>query len=174
MQKLIGEHQSRYENYEVQDVYKLIYQGVFGVAHILEHEEAAWQYLQREYESVEPSVEGPLMENISLSGDVIRIHLRPFKASKGSLEKLFEVMVQSAQEIQGSEDEFMSLWDEFNNLVKTGTLSFDSRILEKFDSEMRAARFPPVHHSEGYEEVHRPAYRVVKRVLYERAFGSLR
>ena len=172
--KLIEEHQSRYSHFEVQDAYKLIYQGVFGVAHILENKEAAWQYLQREFESLEASEDEPLLENISLRGDVVRINLRPFKAANASLEKLFEVMVQSAGEIQSTEEEFSKQWNEFQTLVRNETLSFDINTLEEFDSEVRAAHFPPVHHSEGYEEANRPAYRVVKRTLFEKTFGSFR
>lgn len=173
LQKLIEEHQSRHPDFKVQDAYKLIYQNVFGVAHILEDRVAAGQYLQREYNSVEPSTDEPLLEAISLDGEVVRVNLRPFKAVNGPLDTLFEVMVQSAEEIHGTEEDFQRLWDAFKSLIKEGKLTFDQQVLEEFDTKVRAAHYPPVHHSDGYGNANHPSYRVVKRTIFKNIFSPL-
>jgi len=170
LQRLIAEHQARHQHFDVRDAYKLIYQGIFGVAHILENREAAQQYLQTEFDAVEPSPNEPLLEEISLNGEVVRVNLRPFKAQQFPLHRLFEVMVQTAEEIQGSQEEFMRLWGQFTTLVREKRLAFDRQTLDTFDAEVRAANYPPVHHSEGYKRANRPAYRVVKRSIFQRMF----
>ncbi|MDZ7262231.1 MAG: hypothetical protein ONB05_09030 [candidate division KSB1 bacterium] len=173
LQELILQHQQTKEIFTVQDAYKLLYQSIFGVTHILGNTEAARQYLSQEYESIDASLDEPLIEPISLNQEIVRINLRPFKARKGSPDKLFQVMISSAQEIQGNQLQFMELWQEFKALVYQGKLKFDLAELETFDQEVAQRHYPCVHHSEGYRHAHRPSYRVVKRKWFEQSFPLL-
>ena len=75
---LILEHQNKYPKMEVQDVYKLLYQSVFGVKHLLKDTAMSHLYLIEEFNSVESKNE-PLFENISLKNDVVRVNLKSFK-----------------------------------------------------------------------------------------------
>ena len=160
---LLKYHQQTKENFSIQDAYKLIYQGGFGVAHILQIPERAKQYLVKEMESIEGTNKEPLIENISVSGELVRINLRPFKKSGRSVEKLFEIMIRSAKETNGDLEKFLTQWGEFKQAVINGRLKFNIQELEKFDQKVKAENYPAVHHSPEYREANKPAYRVVKK-----------
>lgn len=162
---LIEKQQHVKKNFAVQDAYKLIYQGILGVAHIMENPEHAKQYLEKEYASVDSSNNEPLIENISISGEIVRINLRPYKYSGGSVEQLFEAMILSVKETNGSKDDFLILWEKFKQAVFDGRLKFDKQELEVFDKKVKAANYPAVHHSPKYREANKPAYRVVKKSI---------
>ena len=169
---MIITHQQNKIDFSVADVYKLIYQSVFGVAHILEKPEFAKQYLVSEIESVGGSDSEPLMENISVSGEIVRINLRPYKKSGRPVETLFEIMVKSAGEINGTQANFLKQWEAFKKAVKNGKLKFELQELEKSDREMKAKNYPAVHHSEKYREANKPAYRVVKKSVFWELFSD--
>jgi len=152
----------------------LIYQGVFGVAHILKKPDFAKQYLAKEMNSIEGTNSEPLIENISVSGDIVRINLRTFKKSGGSVEKLFEIMTLSAEETKGDMEKFLSQWGEFKQAVILGKLKFNIQDLEKFDKKVKAENYPAIHHSPGYRKANRPAYRVVKKSIFLEYFPNLR
>ena len=169
---LLKHHQQTKENFSVQDAYKLMYQGVFGVAHILDKPEFAKRYLISEIESVESSDSEPLIETISVSGEIVRINLRPYKKSGRSVEKLFEIMVRSAGEINGTISDFLQHWEEFKKAFKNGKLNFNVKQLEKFEHKMIAENYPAVHHSLLYREANKPAYRVVKTNVFLEYFPN--
>ena len=79
----LKEHIRRYPKVQPQDIYKLCFQAAFGAEHLLQDEERAWQYLQREYENLPPIAEGltaeeqPLLEWIA--PEVVRVHLSVYK-----------------------------------------------------------------------------------------------
>ena len=171
---LLKFHQQTKENFSIQDTYKLIYQGVFGVAHILENPDVAKQYLAKEMNTIEGINSEQLVEIISVSGDMVRINLRPFKKSGGSVEKLFEIMTRSAEETRGDMEKFLNQWGEFKQAVIQGKLNFNIQELEKFDNKVKAENYPAVHHSPGYRKANRPAYRVVKKRIFLEYFPNLR
>ena len=155
------------KNFKVQDVYKLIYQGVFGVAHILDNPDLAYQYLKTEFALVKPAADEPIMENISVSGEIVRINLRPYKKAGGKISELFQIMVLSAEEINGSQKQFIWYWEDFKTAVFDGRLKFDKSELNLFDNKIKQENYPAIHHSEAYRQANKPAYRVVKKSLVE-------
>jgi len=165
--ELIQEHQRSKKNFTVQDAYKLIYQSVFGVAHIVDNPAAAKKYLEHEFETVIASDELELLENISLSGEIIRLNLQPYKFQNGDTDQLFHAMLKSVEEISGNQKEFLKLWNEFRQNVLKGKLDFDKQELKIFDEEVKADNYPTRHHSSGYREANQPAYRVLKKDIAE-------
>ena len=160
---LIRSHQKTKKKFGIQDAYKLIYQSVFGVAHILDNPDRAKKYLEQEMMTVPASDHLPLIENISISGDIVRINLQPYKFYGGNTDLLFEAMVASAREINGTQQEFLELWDEFKHAVLNSSLNFDKQELIDFDVKVKSENYPARHHSSDYREANQPAYRVLKR-----------
>ncbi|UCE05079.1 MAG: hypothetical protein JSW07_15860 [bacterium] len=160
--ELIQQHQGTKKNFEIQDAYKLIYQGVFGVEHILDNPQIAKKHLELELESVIGSDTETLIENISVSGEIVRINLHPYKYRNGDIEKLFEAMVHSAEKISGSQKRFLALWNEFMRAVFKGQLNFGKEQLIIFDNKVKSDDYPAMHHSSAYREANQPAYRVLK------------
>jgi len=169
---LVRKQQRLHPNLRIQDVYKLLFQGVMGVAHILGDKERARRYLEDEFTTVDVSefLNEPLVEDVSVSGGVARINLRPFKRLGLSIDRLFEAMILSAERMKENREEFIMLWNRFMKLVKVGKLDFNYENLVKFDKVIRDRGYPPVHHSKEYVNANKPAYRVVEKKVYQKIF----
>ena len=155
---------------EVVDVYKMLFQSVYGVQHILQ--DVARRRLEEELSELETSKlsDEPLIESITVDDAIVRINLGPFKANKLPLEKLFSALAASIKEIRGTQKAFLRLWNRFRNLVEAGKLSFDTSDLQDFNDRVEKENYPPYHHSAKYKRVYKPAYRVVKREVFKRTF----
>lgn len=151
------------------DVYKLLYQGVFGVGHLLG--EDARRRLQSEAESLNlgEQPEEPLIEEASADGAMVRVNLRPYLRRGLSLDRLFSAMEASAP-AEGKVEEFLKAWSMFKRLVSSGKLVFDEDEIEELDRDLEVGGCRPHHHSEGYRRAYAPSYRVVKREVLERMF----
>ena len=161
--EVIQQHQQIKKNFEIQDAYKLIHQSIFGIQHILDDKDKAKNYLQQEFESINADGHEDLIENISVSGKMVRLNLRSFKYRNGDVHQLFQAMVHSSKEITGSLQEFLDLWNHFKQAVFRAELNFDKTELRVFDHKMKWENYPARHHSTAYRAANRPAYRVLKR-----------
>ncbi len=152
------------------DVYKLLYQGVFGVRHLFS--EVAWQRLEAEARTLnlDDLPEGPLTEEISADGSMLRVNLRPFLRRGLRLDRLFSAMEESALE-EGEVEDFLEAWGVFKNLIKLGELIFDEKEIEELDRRLDGGGCPPQHHSETYRMTYNPAYRVVRASVFKRMFS---
>jgi len=170
--RLVREQGRLHKNLGIQDVYKLLFQGVMGVAHILKDRQKAWTWLLKEFERVDADefMEEPLLEDINVDGSIMRVNLRPFKRLGLSLDRLFEVMAVSAETIEPDKKRFVRVWKRFIRLVKAGQLDFDYVRLIEFDGVVRAEGCPPVRHSRAYAKANKPAYRVVQKKAYQEIF----
>ena len=166
LKELLTWHLANKKSLQVQDVYKLFYQGVHGPAHMLKNLNSAEQYLYSEYRNVGESTHEFLLDPVSLDGSVVRVNLRPYKAQRGNIKKLFKVLHLSAQQIRGENEEFVAVWDQFVPLVKAGQLQFPLHEVKIFDEQLRTHGPRTVHHSPEYREANKPAYRVVMREVY--------
>lgn len=172
LEDLIRWHIRLRPDFETADAYKMLYQSVFGIEHILHDKER--RYLEEELSRLEISrfLDEPLIESISTDNSMVRVNLRPFKTRGLSPDDLFAAMIASAKETRGTQRAFLKLWNEFKSLVEAGKLNFDKSALEDFDEKMRKENYPPCHHSERYKRSRRPAYRVLKRAVFKRIFTS--
>jgi hypothetical protein len=159
--KLVGEQKTARPEMRVRDVYKLLYQGVFGVGHIMGP--GAWDYLQDEAKSIDPKDQpnDPLLETISLDGSIVRVNLRPFIREGHTLKLLMEAMKQS--DIAGNPAAFLEAWDAFAELVWSGQLDFEHNEVDAINKALDRAKPQPMHHTQQYRDVYYPAYRVVRR-----------
>jgi hypothetical protein len=166
---LVEEQLRLHSDVGVRDVYKLLFQGVMGVKHILGDREGAWRWLREEFESVDVGefLEEPLLERVSVDGSVVRVNLRSFKRLGLSLEGLFEVMVKSAERIGADKEEFVKVWSGFMELVREGKLDFDYERLREFDEKVKDMGYPPVHHSREYARANKPTYRITHKQTYK-------
>jgi len=158
---LIKEHFERRPLMKATDVYKLLYQGVFGVGHIMD--DATWERLQEETGKIdlENHQWEPLIEGVSADGSMVRVNLRPFLRRRLPLEILFKAM----KETDGGEGEaadFLRGWRAFNELMESDIIAVNKSELERLNKELDEEGIQPHHHSEAYREAYYPAYRVVR------------
>lgn len=163
--ELIQGQQQIKKNFKIQDAYKLIYQSVFGVGHIIVNPDLARKYLEQEFDSVGAIDDERMIENISISGEIVRLNLRPYKYRNGSIDRLFEAMLRSAGEITGNQNDFFERWSEFKQAVMNGELNLDKVHLKIFDDKVKSENYPAMHHSAAYKKANQPAYRVLKSNL---------
>lgn len=180
IKELIKSHQKMRPGLEIQDIYKLLYQSVFGPEHLLNP--GAESDLEKEFAALtdEPSTAEPLVENISADAEVVRINLRLFKKNNLSLEKLWAVMVISERDLRprANAEGFEKTWEEFKKLISEKELNLNPAELETFDKMINAAKkttdaYPTVHHSGKYRQDYKPAYRVVKNSVFREYFPGV-
>ncbi len=169
---LILFHRDSYPLSEPRDFYKLIYQGVFGVGHIIS--EKAKDYLVEEANRVnlKDYLDRELVEPVAPDGKMVRIYLRPFMRAHLSLDQLFNVMIKSAK-MQGDQELFKTYWGSFLEMVDSGDLSFDPVKMKALKENMERHGIKPRHHTEPYRDAYYPAYRVVWKQYFVEEFGEL-
>jgi hypothetical protein len=165
IQRIIHEHIMRRPEVRAQDIYKLLYQGVFGVGHILS--DKAWKVLIEEVNRInlEEHKDDPLIEPVSVNETIVRVNLRQYIKSGGDLKKLLLVMKESAK-IEGNSDIFLQHWSEFKELNSRGVFSFSLEEVELLDESIQKDYPEPHHHTEAYRTAYYPAYRVVSKKIF--------
>lgn len=175
VKRLVEVHQQSRPLMQVQDVYKLLYQAHFGVGHLMADSNAARTYLVSEIENISANgPDEPLVERISTSGEMVRVNLRPFKALNLMPDILVETMAKSASEWQSDTLTFYREWNEFCALVRYGLLNSPIDDVNTWDRRIQTGGIEPVHHSEEYSESYHPAYRVVRRTVFESIMAPVR
>jgi hypothetical protein len=169
--KLLLMHFRRRPLMRATDAYKLLYQGVFGVGHILGGN--ARLRLENEARSlnIEDHPEEPFIEVISPNGSMLRVNLRPYMRRGLPLDKLYSAMVETAK-MNGDSKEFLEEWETFKGLVASGTIEIDAKEFDGLDEELKRDGPRPHHHSGVYRDAYYPAYRVVRRDYLESSLGS--
>jgi hypothetical protein len=166
-------HAERYPLWEPDDLYKLIHQGVMGSEHAVTDEVGARSWLIRELAELRPGPDEPLLDPISWSGAIVRIHLRPFASLGLDPEVLVEAFVRTARECRGSPDKVEAGLGDAAHLAGTRQLSFSEDDVRLLISRMGDAGFPAVRHSPAFRSHYRPAYRVVARAFLPGELRSL-
>ncbi|MDP2993553.1 MAG: hypothetical protein Q8N46_00355 [Anaerolineales bacterium] len=165
--QILTSHLTRYPAMQVQDVYKLLHQAALGSEHAFRDEQAARDWLEHELAEMGDGPDDPLMDPLSPDGQTLRVHLRPYLRAGKNPETLLRAFIQTANEWRGSPEKLKEYGAAAAQLAQTGTGSIRREGIEAFFSKMEEQDFPAVHHSEVYERLYRPAYRVVARQFME-------
>ena len=171
--KLVEYHQQLRPQLQVQDVYKLLYQANFGVEHLLTDTAGVRKYLLDELATMDTANQGEqLVERISPTDEIARINLRPSRQLQLDPEKLVQAMFLSASETKPDTEGLYHDWNEFVSLVRYGFLNFPMKDVDEWDARVSAGNFQSAHHSQQYMGTYKPAYRVVKRAVFESTFRN--
>lgn len=153
---IVSKQTERYPGMRIQDLYKLIYQGVMGSSHAVTSVAAAEKWLSDELLSMGECRDDEVIVE-RLSTDIVRVNLRPFVASGGDTDALLDGFIRTGREYSGSTDDLIRVWKTvagIQNLFSFSEMTF-------FITGQEEAGFAAVHHSQVYRELYRPAYRVV-------------
>jgi hypothetical protein len=164
--RLLQGHLARSRDVQIQDVYKLLYQGIFGAEHILHDLDRARTFLEEEWARTAPNAAEVLTESVSLSGDIIRVNISRCRAEGIHCADLWSAFRRS-DERRGSAEDLQRLWQAFSELCHSGILPFDYEAVIHFGRQVEREGFPARHHSEAYGRANRPAYRVVKKCEFD-------
>ena len=160
-EKILHTHFERYPTMEIADVYKLIHQSVMGNAHFFQDPKLAKEALLNEIAEMGDGPSEPLLDPISLVGDILRVHLRPYMAKTNDIQPLLDACLRSAEASAPRTDLLESFW-----MCAIQTQLWEVSEMDKFFAKMRDQGYPSVHHSEEFKRKFKPAYRVLKREYF--------
>lgn len=156
---------------EPQDVYKMIYQAVYGAEHMLQDREAAYQYFRMEYDSVVPQKGSLLWEQIGK--DMYRVNLGAWKETNMPADWLFNMFAGSVdmaendcqdaenEQLQVKQRRFSQYVEVAKSLAKQSIFGFSYEEFVAYSQEYDKEGPRAVRHSEGYRKTEQPAYRLV-------------
>ena len=157
---------SQYPEATLQDIYKSFYQERFGPGHMIPNVENARNYLMSEMEQAAEN-SGAYYEPTGSGGKYIRVYLNAVADGKISAEQLLDAFVESANNVEPRSDKWADQW---TNIVK---VIEEKQLPVKMDDELKqwlkecSEQEEAVHHSEAYNQVYRPHYRIVERNIFE-------
>lgn len=161
-ERVLLEHFLLYPEMEPQDAVKLLYQSEFGCAHLVLDVERAKTFLRDEWERTPRDCSHRRTDE--LGGGFIRAHLAPL--SETELDDLASAFAASAVPA-GSMEGFLSRIDALRTLAAAGEAPFSIEALEEYLSRYIALGCPAVHHSEQFRKAYSPAYRVIKKDMFD-------
>ena len=166
--ELIQWHLREHGDVEIQDIYKLLYQGIFGAEHLLKDAERAKKYLEQEWVRVPAEHSEVLLEPASTDGRIVRANLRRCKAEGLSIKELWTIFYRSVDQVHANIKEFEQTWQHFEELCRATKLPFDANHVRKFGSQARSENWPAKHHTDAYRRANYPAYRIVLKNEFEK------
>lgn len=168
-ESVIAAHLAWYPRMEMQDLYKLLHQGVFGSEHAVESRAEAARWLTDEIASLGPSAADDVVsEPIAPGGSLVRVHLRGYLADGGDAEAVLEAFLETATRRRGDDFELLCAAGVAGDLTGGKWLRSE---WEGYVQSHVARGTPAVDHSAAYRAAYRPAYRVVDSALLPRLGG---
>ena len=164
IEAVLTAHFETHRAIDPQDVYKLLYQRVFGPEHAIDNSRAAMEALYLEVLRLPPAPTAmpPLVE--PLSPKLCRVNLQPFVHNRGSIKSLWHIFRRTARTYApGALEDLERDWRRFRN--SPWAKRYTPEVLDQFWQRMATAGFTAVHHSRGYTNANAPHYRVVLRDL---------
>jgi hypothetical protein len=160
----------------MEDTYKWLYQATRGGEHAVPDRAGAKEWLDGEWSSLGPADKHEsLIDPLCPGGEIVRINLRKFKASGGTEDDILDAFLTSAAEYRATVNEFTAAWFQFGKrLKKKGFGQVTRAAWEKLDTEMKAKNYPAIHHSEDYNKLRKPAYRIVTKSEADKLLAKLK
>lgn len=141
-----------------QDAAKLLYQRVFGCAHLMQSPEAAESYLCKEYQACKANHE-PLYE--SIGNGMARLNLRAAVLKELSCESIRKAMGLTSAHTNGTTAALEKELSAFSQTVAAGLVPFSELDWTTFLNDWRSQGYPPVSHSAAFHKAFDPSYRVI-------------
>lgn len=163
MSDLIRKQFLLYPEMKIQDLYKFIHQAALGSEHAVKDFAAAKRWMDEELAKMNTSNHNELCDTLSPGGKLVRVNLRPFRKLNYNHELLVDAFVKTSNIFKGSIDTLKYFWSLAINLADKGSIPLKKSEMISFFKEKEAQGFPAVHHSELYNKLYHPAYRVVAK-----------
>lgn len=149
-------HFARYPAMQLADLYKLVHQAALGSEHAVNDIQAARNRLSDELSALGDGPDEPLLDLLQEETGILRVHLRPYLASGGDPDRLWQAFLRTVNEFRGDPQTLERYWQAATRLGR-----FPPAEMETFIQSLRAQNFPAVQHSPEYKRLYRPAYRVI-------------
>ena len=159
-------HANRYPKAQVQDFVKLIYQNTFMSGHMISNEDAVFERLLLEYDSLDLAFYADCPRYEPIGNGVYRANIARFERCE--LKRLSEAFIRTANNIVISTrlyDEYKEKLQVLIDMVISGEITADVDKACEFISEHIKSGCEAIHHSRAYAEAYKPAYRIISEEL---------
>jgi len=153
---ILNWHLNHYPLLKAEDIYKLIFQCVFGPGHLLVDRAKEQENLNREIALALRAKIGAEVEPIDPDGLLVRVNLASIVGSATKTERLFQALVYTAQNFTPQPE---LLTSRLHTALKWCRSALPQET-KRFQTIIGQPQHPP-RHSVTYVKNYRPAYRVV-------------
>jgi hypothetical protein len=154
---------------EIEDAYKWLFHACQGAEHAVPDADGPRQWLTDEWKTLSPPTDRErLWVPLRPDGALGRINLRVYRARGGTEEPLLTAFVASARGYRADRAEFRGVWHQLGDWLHQhpfGRLTHAT--WNRLDNEVAPRGYPAIDHSDAYERIYHPAYRVLTRREYE-------
>lgn len=155
--ELLLKYCQQYPNSKPQDIFKYIFQSVFGCEHMVSNEDKSLEFIKEEYKSI-PNNASPLTEQ--LDGKYSRVHLSWLNNGLKA-ETLAKLFCLSAKKEADGIILLESKLQIAKELVYESKMPFDTDEFNTDLNKWRESGYPAIHHSNNFREEYKPSYRVI-------------
>ena len=168
---ILIEQIKNHPNQTLQDVYKSCYQDEYGPGHLISNESSAINSLLQEINTIEKDYTPiTLFEQTGIYGNYLRVDLTLVRDGVIPFFVLFRALTISATiGGQKSDENWSTIWSEIVEEVKKAELKFENfeEDLTNLD-RISKSEDKVVHHSEMYENIYHPHYRIIEKNAFEK------
>jgi len=157
----------------VRDIYKLTYQGEFGVGHLVTDREDLQANLDAELQTMDKGIADSLLQPCDPDGAQYRMSLRAFRKLGVPSSDIANAMIESIRLTTGDSVRFVLKWTHVGRILRKYAPDLYRDEYESFTADARKLGYPPVHHSKEYSNLYKPAYRVLHRDAIRKHFPSV-
>ncbi len=157
--KLLKDHYQTYPKLQIEDVFKFLYQSVFGCEHFVSSIEKATEMILTEHGEMNREVPAEIE---TLDGAYCRVPLTKMDAglTADTFGKLF---VSSSKRVGGSVTDLKEKLNIVLELVREGALPFSENDFNIAACRWESEGYPSIHHSDTFRESYHPSYRVISK-----------
>ena len=155
-QRLIS-HFGTHPELQIRDIFKFLFQSVFGCEHMISSLERAVSYIQTEAQNIS-CIDNATVE--PLDGEYSRIPLA-YLGKGMSAETLGKLFYLSASAEKGTVEQLEKRLDIAEQLIAEGQLSFSLLAFKAARMAWKDADYSALHHSDAFREAYHPSYRVI-------------
>ena len=168
---VINYHLAKHPEMESVDLYKLIYQGAMGPAHLGTTYEEIHSYLIREMKKIQGR-DKKMVEKITSDNKYLRINLFAFKKAEGNIDSLAKMVYRSCQKEPKGFEKINKYMETASKIIKSKKTNLDYDDFIKLWQEIKQNNYPVPHHSEQYITKYNPSYRVISQKEYKENFKA--
>ena len=151
---------ARYPALLPQDLFKALYQSIFGCGHLVADASAAADFIRTEAAGAAP-VSGALIE--PLGSAFCRVHLDYLRKSGLTPETLARLFSLSAETTAGNQEALTEALRILLSLSENGQLPFSPTEVRSQISAWQERGYPACRHTDAFRAAYAPAYRVLRQ-----------
>ncbi|QGY46292.1 hypothetical protein GM418_22295 [Maribellus comscasis] len=171
--QFINNELQHYPEAQLADLYKNYFQDAYGPGHLIPDTTQAGKYL--DWELKQPGWTDTLpYQALGINHDYYRINLQLVKNGTIPRDTLLLAMVESATLARNPDlESWKKEWNEVLAVIKKVKPKLPGmKSDEKLINQVLSDGDVVMHHSENYEELYHPHYRIVHRSVFERWKGN--